>query len=24
VVAWRLLIVREGRVVGLKQSFLWD
>jgi len=24
VVAWRLLIVRDGRVVGLKQSFLWD
>ena len=24
VVAWRFLILREGRVVGLKQSFLWD
>ncbi len=24
VVAWRLLIVRDGRVMGLKQSFLWD
>jgi hypothetical protein len=23
VVAWRVLLIREGRIVGLQQSFLW-